>query len=439
MAVYYSNVTLTSQGGDLTAVVYLPRGLKDQEDTFYYGSRFDHSSMIGSITRKQRDPDGKVKDHVLYGTDMWRTPHNSHWPESGVGLAAEFGVGDNGAFCFYRCGWSQASDVTNGVLGYVEARNGEPFLKIGVGALVKGTCPTCDVAGEYNFNSPYLVHEAPKWKMEAVGQSAIRMEHEARLNEYGYHLVKEISLLDDTLFVTMTLTNLGAQAFSTAWYSHNFFSCDGNAIGPGYSIEMNLKGDNEPIYDEPATWSWATPLLDYARLVKRPQSILIEMVKALNPGVRIKAEFVDDGETSGSFKIEACGSTISSSIPQMEEIRRNPQNGQQDLSMYAYNLYIERGTLSPEPQLLLNLKPGVPVTWTQRLVIGGARPNAVSTWSSLRAGEAFRGFHSKFSTEGLAGVYCLMVAGVLLSLIVMKRTWIRNRRRQYHTILDTSS
>lgn len=35
--------------------------------------------------------------------------------------------------------------------------NGQSFLKIGVGELIKGSCPMCNAAtGEYKFNSPYL-------------------------------------------------------------------------------------------------------------------------------------------------------------------------------------------------------------------------------------------------------------------------------------------
>ena len=38
--------------------------------------------------------------------------------------------------------------------------------------------------------------------------------------------------------------------------------------------------------------------------------------------------------------------------------------------MYDFNLYIERGTFSPEPQLLIkDLQPGQSVQWTLKLVI----------------------------------------------------------------------
>lgn len=133
----YSNITLTSN--ELEVTYYLPRGAHqianiNDNNLFYYSSRFDHSSMVGLIRTKS--------SHRLYGTDLWKVPHNYRWPESGAGLASEFGVGDDGDLCIFRCGWTAATDVTNGVLGYQEAASGEPFLKIGVGQLVKGSCPT---------------------------------------------------------------------------------------------------------------------------------------------------------------------------------------------------------------------------------------------------------------------------------------------------------
>jgi hypothetical protein len=152
----YNNITLWNDAADLSVVVYLPFGVSadhrkgvEINDLFYYSSRFDHGSMIGSITRWRQPKSVDTPNHVLFGTNLWRIPHNVRWPESGVGLASEFGVGDNGAFCYYRCGWYQQSDITNGVLGYEQAKVGESFLKIGVGELKKGTCPACDSTEEY--------------------------------------------------------------------------------------------------------------------------------------------------------------------------------------------------------------------------------------------------------------------------------------------------
>jgi hypothetical protein len=413
---HYANLTLDT--GELSVVVYLPESLRTdvKDPSFYAGSRFDHSSMIGSVKRTT----GDGRHHTLFGTDMWRIPHNEHWPESGVGLAAEFGVGDNGAFCFFHCGWQQGSDITNGVLGYTEAKLGEPFLKIGVGILLKGTCPECDSAGDYKFNSPYLFAEEPQWKMEAAGPTSVKMKQEIRLRQYGYKLVKEISLTGSTLAVTTSLTNLGQDAFSTVWYSHNFFTCDGDAIGPGYALDMDLAGENrDPVYEEPGTWSWSTPLRTYARVIKKVRSIRIEWQDAIPPGPRIKSEFLNDGKTTGAFRLEACGTTIESTL---HELQNN--------EMYAYNLYVERGTLSPEPQFLLHLAPGETKTWTQRLVFGDLNAMTATTWLA-----SLSGVDTSFPLSFVVQILPLLLAVVFFSMTVaFTSSWNNIRRRGYQSV-----
>jgi hypothetical protein len=397
---WYENITLHS--AQFSVVIYLPphcemvnatsqqhrRYCKERGEYFYDASRFDHGSMIGSITTTTPGAP-HTDEHVLLGNDLWRLPHNAHWPESGVGLAAEFGVGDNGATCNFRCGWPNLDhDITNGLLGYEDAENNEnennSFLKIGVGELYKGTCPACDSTNEYKFNSPYMFVQPPLWQVQIAQRDepekkgeVFRMKHQATLRNYGYKLEKEIYIHNQALLITHTLTNLGtSDPFSTVWYSHNFFTCDHLSVGPGYAVDLNLNGDaieqefHQPLYEEPGTWNWATPLERYAQVQSYPQSVHVELQRALEPGVRIKAEFQNDHATTGGFTITACQSQLESSLSWPEEYNAADDEKQPTIQMYAYNLYVERGTLSPEPQLLLhNLHPGRSLTWTQTVRI----------------------------------------------------------------------
>jgi hypothetical protein len=365
----YPNVTLTS--GDLAVTVYLPASLSmnKNEQVFYESSRFEHGSMIGSITRRKQ---GGEK-HVLYGTDLWRAPHNPFWPESGVGLASEFGVGDDGDFCTYRCGWYGVNNITNGVLGYQQARAGDPFLKIGVGALVKGSCQACDITDGYKFNSPYRFANDPIWSMYQPSVGNLILEHEAHLGKYGYRIKKEITLEEDTLLVSTTLTNLGVEAFSTVWYSHHFYSCDSKPIGPGYQVEMDIKesedahGDVREMYEEPGVMAgWSKELSDYAKVSARDETVTVDLDRTVEPGTTIKAEFRKDERTTGAFSIKGCGAYMEEDIP---ELRNQPND---PVKMYGFNLYMERGTLSPEPQLLIQLQSSHSKTWTQRLVFSEA-------------------------------------------------------------------
>jgi hypothetical protein len=440
----YANVTLTAHNSDLSVFLYLPMGLqKPDEELYYFSSRFDHSSMIGAIHRTVRNTaeagpaDGgssntTTTSHVLYQDGMWRQPHNSNWPESGIGLAAEFGVGDDGDLCPFRCGWDGAEDLTNGVLGYREAELGAPFLKIGVGKLIKGSCPDCDSTEDYKFNSPYQFAELPSWTMTRSNTHTVQLNHEAHLSGHGYGLQKEISLVGNTLSITTTLTNLGRDAFSTVWYSHNFFTCDSRVVGPGYSVDLNLKGlANEPAYLEPGTWSWSTPLQEYAQVERKDDEITIEIVRALDPGVRIKSEFVKDETTNGGFTLHGCQTKIQSSIPQTES---------GGIPMYAYNLYVERGTLSPEPQILLLMDPGQSQTWTQKLVISpDSSTGGASLSSYLRASLVLTSDEGSTSLLFLRHPLLLNVVALTLLALTFQRIVRRRRRQQSYTQIEEVS
>ena len=86
----------------LRVVLYLP----DAEAGFYRGVRFDWSGIIERV---------EYAGHRFYG--LWRTPHDPAGNDYISGPAEEFGM-DN-------------------PMGFAEAKEGEYFVKIGVGLLRK--------------------------------------------------------------------------------------------------------------------------------------------------------------------------------------------------------------------------------------------------------------------------------------------------------------
>jgi len=194
--------------------------------------------------------------HVLCAADYWRAPHDPAWPEAGVGLAGEFGCGDDGATC--GAGWGAPGGqvpLGNGVLGYEEAGPGGVFLKLGVGALKKGSCAGCDPASAddlYRFNSPYAFAEVPRWHVNRTGAHSLELSHSAALpgGRWAYALRRSVELLDapdaeasadDTagrVRETWTLTNEGSETFASPYYSHNFFNLDHAPTGPGWRLQL---------------------------------------------------------------------------------------------------------------------------------------------------------------------------------------------------------
>jgi hypothetical protein len=373
----YASITLTSDY--MSVQVYMPMEGKYSNDRFYTGSRFEHASMIGDFVIGGGDSDESSSKHrgvgdetpqqkkEIYGHGLWRQPHNPNWPESGVGLASEFGCGHDGVNCVGK------GDIVNGVLGYDTARAGEPFLKIGVGVLIKGSCPDCNSDRDddhYRFNSPYEFYRPPSWKLLASpGPNEVTFYSEERLGQYGYAIQKTTRLDGNVLTVRTLLTNLGKNQFATPWYSHNFFNGNREPIGPGYVLNLGLSEyglpDKASLFKQPGLNSWSGDIEDYFDIVAAHDgSISLRVNKPIPDNIKLKADFLDESTqtlTDGSFTLHAPnGVTVYEKIPEMQTSSRNP-------FIYAYSVYAERGALCPEPVLLLYLQPAETTFWTQNL------------------------------------------------------------------------
>ena len=397
----HPNVTLHS--GGLSAVVFLPGA----SESYYRSSRFDHGTMVGNM---------KLGGHTVFGANFWRAPHDPTWTESGVGLASEFGCGEDGHLC--GPGWGDSADntSTNGVLGYAEANVGEPFLKIGVGALIKDSCPACGLTGgddTYKFNSPYRFHERPVWKHHRLSESAIAMEHAASLppsdlrGRVGYRVRHTTKLIGgSTLTLTTRLENTGEHIIRTPFYSHHLLAIDDRPTGPRLelALDLNLTAYNDCL-------PWAEPLADYFE--HRPDSTWLSATREVAGKTRVKAIYTGASHHSvGAWEARYPG-RLSVHVEQSGP-----------LPLYAFSLYVEERTLSPEPIQMLTLAPGeaTSVERTVRLtkLAGGAKePTSGSVYNqpwawAWRAASDHAGFDapreqhptrdgSRFVAHGRAG------------------------------------
>jgi hypothetical protein len=156
-------------------------------------------------------------------------------------------------------------------------------------------------------------------------------------------------------------------------------------------------------------------------------------------GARIKAEFLKDGRSTGGFTIKGCGTSIHEDISQVQS------DSDAALTMYGFNLYIEASTLSPEPQLLIQLERGASTSWTQRLQFGDYVENVELEGLAQSPAESFHlksisasmiSSRQEATDSGDAiGGTVLLVAAICFVALVVRNRW-SSRRNLYTRIED---
>lgn len=184
--------------GAVRARVYLP----DSADGYYRATRFDWSGVISSL---------EWKGHNYFG--QWFARYDPKINDSITGPVEEF--------------------QTNGsALGYDEAKPGETFIKIGVGALRKPNEPA------YRQFSTYEIVDGGHWN---VVKSSDRIEFTHELTDpsgYAYVYRKTLRLAEDQpkLSIEHSLRNTGRKTIQTNVYEHNFYMLDGKPSGPDFRV-----------------------------------------------------------------------------------------------------------------------------------------------------------------------------------------------------------
>lgn len=377
----YERLDLSTPSGGLRAALFPPPA--DASDpaalgaAFYRSSRFDWGSMLGGFEL----PGG----HTLCEPGFWRAPHDPACPESAVGLAGEFGCGSDGSVC--PPGWDGGAPLGNGLLGYDEARPGGPFLKIGVGALVKGSCAGCDPsapADTYRFNAPYAFAAPPVWSVTRLGPSAVALEHSAALpgGEWAYALRRTVELLElpepaagggegaaavgGRVRESWALANRGSRPLSSPFYSHNFYSAERRPTDSRWALQLD--GLDAANYTDGAP-SWAQPLAAYAHTPPPGAGAgarsALQWAREVGAGLKLKATFGQPAEPpSGAFSLACGGLRVAS-----EQALSRAQGADGSGGLYAFNLYVEAATLSPEPIVSVRLRPGEQARWTRTLTL----------------------------------------------------------------------
>jgi hypothetical protein len=174
----------------------------DAENGYYRGTRFDWSGVVARLT---------WKGHEYFG--QWFERYDPRLHDAITGPVDEFLTNDSG-------------------LGYAEAKPGEPFVRIGVGAVRKPE------EKAYQRFATYDIVDPGTWTVKA-GADRIEFVHELT-NAAGYSYVyrKTLRLVKDSLVLEYRLQNTGTKTIATSVYNHNFFTIDNQTTGPDVVVRF---------------------------------------------------------------------------------------------------------------------------------------------------------------------------------------------------------
>ncbi len=168
--------------------------VNDDQLTEHFGPRFDRTAWISSI---------KVAGSEILGP----------W-----GLADEFGL------------------LGDGVLGFDSAAISQPFVKIGIGELLR------DSEASYSFSHPYPVKDLFPISASPVADELRVVQEAPEWATWPYRYQKTYRLLpDQRLVIDYELTNLGNEPWSFEHYNHHWFRLPDLPMGPQYSVTTDFE------------------------------------------------------------------------------------------------------------------------------------------------------------------------------------------------------
>ena len=180
----------------LRVKMYLP----DSANGFYRGARFDWSGMVSTV---------EFGGHTFYG----------QWFSRMDPATRDVGYKDDEVLVSLNTSAVGPAQEFQTPLGYDNAKDGDRFVKIGVGVLKKGTDT------RYAFANPYEIVDHGKW---SVSRTATSVEFTQELNDpatgYAYRYKKTVRLIGDTpeMAIEHSLENTGKLPIKSTVYNHNF-------------------------------------------------------------------------------------------------------------------------------------------------------------------------------------------------------------------------
>jgi hypothetical protein len=300
--------------GILRATVYLP----DAEKGFYRGTRFDWAGVVGSL---------EYNGHNYFGPFF--EEFNPAVSDVVIGDPVEAGI--NSAASGPVEEFVSRPDGT--VLGYSEARPGEAFCKIGVGALRK-----IDDA-PYSSYVNYAILNSGKRSVK-TGADFVEFTQQVDCGSgYAYSYSKAIRMLKNEPVMTIAhrLANTGAKPIETQVYDHNFLRIDDQSTGPDVAIEFAFTPN-------------PTEKLDPLAEIRGNQ---LHFSKAFKGSDTFYGEFKGFGNTAKDYAIRVENHRTGAGV----EFRG-------DRPLANLGVWAVRTVVAPEPFIQIDIPAGKESAWT---------------------------------------------------------------------------
>lgn len=291
-----ASLEATLSNSEIRATLYLP----DAQSGYYRGTRFDWSGVIASL---------EWHGHSFFG--KWFDRYDPKIHDAITGPVEEF--------------------LTNGAgLGYDEAKPGDSFVRIGVGAVRKPD------EAKYRQFSTYEIVDPGKWTV-TKGPDWIQFVHELHDTAgYAYVYRKKVRLVRNTLVLEHQLKNLGRKTIATSVYEHNFFMLDGKPTGPDAVVRFVF---------EPR----ATGALDGLADVRGRTLVYLH---ELEPRQTVQTDLEGFGRGAKDYDIRVENRQTGAGVRQTG-----------DRPMSKLHLWSIRTTICPEAFIDLRIEPGKESTW----------------------------------------------------------------------------
>jgi hypothetical protein len=280
---------------EIRAELYLP----DAATGYYQGTRFDWAGAIASLT---------WNGHSYFG--KWFDRYDPKTHDAITGPVEEFQS-----------------------VGYDEAKVGEPFVRIGVGAVRKP-----QEAGYGQFKTYEIVD--PGTRALVRHDDAIEFTHTLTgVGGYGYTYRKIVRLTGHTLAIEHHLTNTGRKPIVTNVYEHNFYMLDNQPTGPDMVIRFPFE---------------VTAAADLKGLAEARGREVVYL-RELQGQESIYSELKGYGASAKDYDIRVENRKTGAAVRQTS-----------DRPLAKLVVWSPRSTVCPEAYIDLNVAPGQETGWTIR-------------------------------------------------------------------------